>query len=251
MTQYEYALQERIRTFLRLEALFQCLDQDLSNPAVLRSTLRAYLEILDFCQRPELRLDLVLELERILQSLQVWSQDPDVDHAVLDTWMQRFGLHLQRLRERKQAFAGKLLHQEILQQVRGRSAVAGGLASCDLPLLAFWEQQEAGERGQRLAEWREEFQILEESIRLTLFFLRQSYSWIEATAEEGRFSLPLKARQPISLVSLQMDQKADQAYPKISGGLHRLQIQFLQRLDPGPGRALESALAFRLGLSAC
>ncbi|MGC9128162.1 MAG: cell division protein ZapD [Acidithiobacillus sp.] len=250
MARYEFPLQERTRNLLRLESVFAGLD-DTPDPRNLRSHLRAFLELLDFCQRPELRLDLILELERLLQTLQLWAKSPEADHAALTHWQEECRGQLQQLREMPRALGESLRHQEILQLARGRMAVAGGLADCDIPLLALWQQQSPELIAERLQRWRAELIVLERSVALILAFLRESQAWSLERSRGGRFALPLNPRQPVVLATVVVEDDGSGAYPKLSGGAHRLHVQFLQWLDPGPSRALESDLSFRLGLSAC
>ena len=249
MALYETALQERTRSLLRLEGLFHCLDRDFSEPAAFRAALRTFLELLDFCQRPELRVDLLLELDRFIQTLHIWNESEQVDPTALGAWDTRLRTQQQALRDSHQGFAGTLRQQELLQLARGRQSIAGGLTGADLPLLAFWEQQEPAFRFAQLQHWRADFSLLESSTVVILRFLRESLDWSIQTAEHGRFGTPLNPRQSLSL--LQVEVQDAHIYPKISGGIHRLHIQFLEWIDPGPSRALESSIKFRLALSAC
>ena len=249
MAIYETALQERTRSLLRLEGLFHCLDREGTEPGNVRAALRTFLELLDFCQRPELRIDLLLELDRLIQALQAWKASELIDHAALAVWENQLRGQQQVLRDSHQSFADTLRQQELLQLARGRQAIAGGLTGADLPLLAFWEQQEPQFRALQFQHWRAEFDLLEGSIEIILRFLRESLAWSTQIAEHGRFGTPLNPRQTLSL--LQIETQHPQIYPKISGGIHRLHVQFLQWIDPGPSRALESSIHFRLALSAC
>ncbi|MEY2341777.1 cell division protein ZapD [Acidithiobacillus sp. IBUN Pt1247-S3] len=249
MALYESALQERTRSLLRLEGIFHCLDRNFSEPEALRAVLRTFLELFDFCQRPELRIDLLLELDRLIQTLHAWKESELVNHSALGRWENRLREQQQALRDSHQGFAEPLRHQELLQLARGRQSVAGGLTGADLPLLAFWEQQEPAFRVAQFQHWRADFTLLESSAALILRFLRESLDWSTQTAEHGRFGTPLNPRHSLSL--LQVETQDAHLYPKISGGIHRLHIQFLEWIDPGPSRALESSIEFRLALSAC
>ena len=249
MAIYETALQERTRSLLRLEGLFQCLDENIAETSKLRSVLRTFLELVDFCQRPELRVDLLLELDRLIQVLHIWAASTEVNPAALQAWESRLHEQQQILRDGRQNFAELLRQQELLQLGRGRQSVAGGLTGADLPLLAFWEQQSPAFRAEQFQHWRDELATLESSGQLILRFLRESLGWQSEVAEHGRFGMPLSPRQPLSLVQVEVNSAV--IYPKISGGIHRLHIQFLEWMDPGPSRALESTTPFRLALSAC
>ena len=249
MAVYEHPLHERARLLLRLESVFAQLQQASADAGCLRNALRSYNELLDFCSRPELRLDLILELERLAQSLAVWSQSPEVDEGPLRAWQFRIDLQLKALREYREPFGQLLRHQDIIQLARGRMGVAGGLADCDLPVLAFWKYQPPERIAGLLQDWRESLSILQNSTDLILALLRDSYSWSRVEAPEGRYGALLDARHPPSLICLELSDRADY-YPKISGGIHRFHIQWLPWLDQGTARAIESTVEFKLGLSA-
>ena len=247
MAVYEHPLHERARLLLRMESVFAQVQR--IHEGDLRQALRSYNELLDFCSRPELRLDLILELERLGQSLSIWSQSPEVDERPLQAWQFRINQQLKLLREHREAFGELLRHQEIIQLARGRMGVAGGLADCDLPLLAFWSQQ-APERAKiLLGGWEKGLELLQHSVDLILALLRDSCAWSLVDAQEGRYGSALDPRRPPSLIRLEIADDMD-CYPKISGGIHRFHIQWLQWLDQGAGRAIESTITFRLGLSA-
>ncbi len=249
MAVYEHPLHERARLLLRLESVFAQLQQEVADTGNLRGALRAYNELLDFCGRPELRFDLILELERIAQSLAVWAQSPEAAEDPLRAWQFRIDRQLKALRECREPFGQRLRHQEILQLARGRMGVAGGLADCDLPVLAFWNQQSLERVEDLLRDWREGLEMLWESVSLILTLLRDSCAWSRVEAPEGRYGAPLDARRPPSLIRLELPSHADY-YPKVSGGIHRFHIQWLPWLDQGAARAIESTIEFRLGLSA-
>ena len=251
MSLYEYPLNERTRLFLRLEGVFARLRSPLGSdaPGTLRAALRACNEILDFCNRPELRLDLILELERLAHTFALWAQSPEVDAGQLRSLQFRVDQRLQILREKRAPFGEALRHQEIINLARGRLGVPGGLADCDLPILAFWCHRAPEEIAALLASWVESLEGLEEGVSLVLDLIRESCSWSLAEATDGRYGAPLNPRQPPALVCIRLRDGLDY-FPKFSGGAHRFHIHFLQWLDQGTTRLLESPVEFHLGLSA-
>ena len=249
MAVYEHPLHERTRLLLRLEGVFTQLQREVAGTTSLRDALRPYNELLDFCSRPELRLDLILELERLAQSLAIWARSPEANEDPLRAWQFRIDQQVKALREHREPFGQLLRHQEIIQLARGRMGVAGGLADCDLPILAFWNQQ-APERIHRLLDgWKKSLEILQSSTELILALLRDSCAWSTVEARGGRYGAPLDARRPPAMICLELTDRADY-YPKISGGIHRFHVQLLQWLDQGTARAIESTVEFKLGLSA-
>ncbi len=86
---YEYPFNERVRTLLRLESLFDNLfffvrQSDARGHHVALTTL---FEILDVSARADLKSDLLQDLERYRQSLNSLRDHPSVDRQTLDTML--------------------------------------------------------------------------------------------------------------------------------------------------------------------
>jgi cell division protein ZapD len=111
MAVYEHPLHERARLLLRLESVFAQLQHEVAGTTSLRDALRPYNELLDFCSRPELRLDLILELERLAQSLAIWAQSPEANEDPLRVWQFRIDQQIKALREQREPFGQLLRHQ--------------------------------------------------------------------------------------------------------------------------------------------
>ena len=84
---YEYPLNERIRTLLRLEDLFERLGVFLSRDDALdhHIALLTLFEILEVASRADLKSDLLQELERQRQVLTAFRNNPDIAEDVLPT----------------------------------------------------------------------------------------------------------------------------------------------------------------------
>ena len=85
MTVYEFPLNERIRTWLRLEdlfgkALFFIREED---PRSHHAALLSIFEIVDVTARSELKSELIQELERQKSSLEALRSNPAVDSTRL------------------------------------------------------------------------------------------------------------------------------------------------------------------------
>jgi len=82
---YEYPFNERIRTLLRLEDLFQkaagFMQRDGSQEH--HVVLMTLFEILDVAGRADLKMDLIQELERQRQSLLSYRNNPDISEDAL------------------------------------------------------------------------------------------------------------------------------------------------------------------------
>ena len=78
---YEQPLNERVRTFLRLEHLFCQIDYTLRGYSIWdsRATLDTLVETLEILSRSDLKTELIKELERHIVKLNALQQSPGVD----------------------------------------------------------------------------------------------------------------------------------------------------------------------------
>lgn len=90
MIRYEYPLNERVRTLLRLEDLFDRLDWHVEgeHPYNHHAALVTLFEIADVAARGDLKTDLLQELERQRSTLSVLRGNPDVEQGRLDGVLQ-------------------------------------------------------------------------------------------------------------------------------------------------------------------
>lgn len=83
---FEHPLNEKMRTWLRIEFLLQQLEsqRNLDNIASALTFFRTASDLIDVLERGEVRTDLLKELERQQQKLQAWADVPGVDMALID-----------------------------------------------------------------------------------------------------------------------------------------------------------------------
>ena len=85
MITYEYPLNERIRTLLRLEDLFERTQHFMRSDGAHEHhvALVSLFEILEVASRADLKVDLVQELERQRQTLMSFRNNPDISEEAL------------------------------------------------------------------------------------------------------------------------------------------------------------------------
>lgn len=83
---FEHPLNEKMRTWLRIEFLLQQLhgQRALSETAIALTFFRTVSDLLDVLERGEVRTELLKELERQQQKLLAWADVPGVDMALID-----------------------------------------------------------------------------------------------------------------------------------------------------------------------
>ena len=140
MITYEYPFNERIRTLLRLEDLFDKTAHFIrgETPYEHHVSLLTLFEILDVAGRADLKVDLVQELERQRQSLLAFRNNPDVSEEALSGAL----YEIEQASSALLAMAGKigqyLRENEWLMSIKSRASIPGGVCEFDLPSYHYW-----------------------------------------------------------------------------------------------------------------
>ena len=87
MILYEYPFNERIRTYLRLQQLFSRLGQLIPRESAIdhHFALITLFEILEVSSRPELKSDVLKDLDRQKQVMNGYRGNPAISENALDT----------------------------------------------------------------------------------------------------------------------------------------------------------------------
>ena len=133
MIVYEYPFNERIRTLLRLEDLYEkfafFIGQD--HPQHHHVALATMFEMLEVAGRADLKSDLLQELERQKQTLLGFKSNPNVEPEMLDAIL----FDLDRISTALIASQGKtgqhIRENEWLMSIRGRTIIPGGACEFD------------------------------------------------------------------------------------------------------------------------
>lgn len=227
MITYEYPLNERIRTLLRLEDLFAKVEHfaSASGPEDHHAALVTLFEILEITSRADLKFDLMQELERQRQILLAFRNNPDISEDALSG----------ALYEIEQAAAGLLAIQgrlgqhlrdnEWLMAIKNRSVIPGGVCEFDLPSYHFWLHRDTVRRQQDLQHWIEPMLAVHQAITIVLRLLRASGRPERQVAGHGAYQLMLAGRSA-QMVRLRLD-LGDAFVPEISASKYALNIRFL------------------------
>ncbi|NOQ80089.1 MAG: cell division protein ZapD, partial [Gammaproteobacteria bacterium] len=147
-TIYELPLNERIRTLLRLEFLFQQARYSMRGYSVWdsRSTISHILDILNIMSRIDLRSELVKELERQTSALLAISSRPGVDPSILDDTLKKLESYTQNLKSTSNHSCDELRNNGLLKLIRQRDSIPGGSCDFDIPVYHFWLKQQPEQR---------------------------------------------------------------------------------------------------------
>ena len=236
---YEQPLNERVRTFLRLEFLFNQVDHTLfgESPWDSRATLASLIDVLNVLSRSDQKSEVIMELERQITNLTPLENSPNVDRAKLGQILDQMDLVVDRLHAMQGQIAQNLRHNEFINSIKQRSSISGGTCDFDLPSYHFWLQQPSERRIRDLQSWLSAFDNIRSSINLILHLIRDSASAIKETAIGGFYQQSLDTSAPYQLIRVALPATSPY-YTEVSGGKHRFTVRFMEMsIDERPTQA--------------
>lgn len=240
---YEQPLNERMRTFLRLDYLYnQALyHNEKASQWGSRAAVASLLDILAITTRGDVRAEVLKEIERHLTQLEGFASKPGVDAGRLRALIN----NLSRLRAALSAAGGAYLQplrdSEFLAAIKHRSAIPGGTCEFDLPDYYFWLNQDAASRTQAFNEWLALLRPLCDAVAEVLWLTRQNGRARKESAAGGSFAINFDRDTPLQLLRIVLAHDSG-LYPEISGSHHRCSVRFLRwnGLAQRPSQAEES-----------
>ncbi len=225
---YEQPLNERIRTFLRLEFLFKqarahhCCHSIWDS----RAALMALFDILNVFSRADLKNDIMKEMERQAGLLELLVENPHVDRRRLEAILNKMDPLIDTLHAMQGQTGQELRQNEFLNTIKQRASIAGGTCDFDLPAYHKWLSQTEEQRTLELQQWLQPLDAIQQSINLILRLIRDSAPATQERAVGGFFQKSLDPSQTCQLVRVTMA-KESPCFAEISGGKHRFSIRLM------------------------
>jgi len=226
---YEQPLNERIRTFLRLEYLFKQASYHLPRESAWdsRATLTCILEILDIFGNTNLKSETLKELERHSANLKRHQQNPDIDHTQLNNLLAEIHTRMDGMHRVNGQIANDLKASEFLVSIRKRCAIPGGTCDFDIPAFHYWLQQPTKTRTRDLAHWLGNFDAIGQAIQLILKLTRDSTAMKLTLARGGVYQRTLDPNRACQLVRIALPPDLP-CFVELSGGRHRFTARFMK-----------------------
>lgn len=244
---YEQPLTERVRTFLRLEFLFEQYAHHVNLPSEWdsRAAVSALLEIATLLTRGDTRTEVLKELERCLLFLTRLKGSPEVDGVRLQSVLAELETLRHAMDGDGRPLGIGLKENEFLCGIRNRIAIPGGTCQFDLPLYHAWLSQPHARRSRDLQGWFAELKPLHDTIVLLMALTRESALATREVAEQGSYQRAFDG-PACPLVRVMLPAMSG-VFPEISAGRQRITIHFLERQDAG-GRPQQTKrdVAFKL-----
>ncbi|HEY7671265.1 MAG TPA: cell division protein ZapD [Gammaproteobacteria bacterium] len=226
--EFEQPLNERMRTFLRLELLYRqaVFHAGDSTDFGARAAVGSLLEILTIVGRGDVRGDVLKELDRHSELLAQYRQARGVDAGRLDSLMENLDAMRAELNSAGKQLLAELRDNEFLNKIRQRG-LPGGTCAFDLPHYGYWLHRPERERATQLAKWLSQLKPLCDAVTRVLWLTRESTEPVECVATGGLYQHSLGKSEQVNLIRVLLPANAD-LFPEISAGPHRFTVRFAQ-----------------------
>ncbi|HTJ96875.1 MAG TPA: cell division protein ZapD [Rhodocyclaceae bacterium] len=226
MITYEYPLNERIRTLLRLEDLFERTLHFINGdgPEEHHVALVTLFEILEVAGRADLKFDLVQELERQRQILLSFRNNPQISEEALSGALYEIEQASSGLLSMQGKIGQYLRENDWLMSIKNRAAIPGGVCEFDLPGYHYWLHGDPQQRQESLAGWARPLLPIQQGIGIVMRLLRSSGRPDTQIAKKGAFQLLLGGRTA-QMLRLEVN-RSDAYIPEISANKYAINIRF-------------------------
>lgn len=248
MIRYEYPLNERIRTLLRLEDLFARVHHFISQEAGLEhhAALLSIFEIIEVASRADLKSDLLQEMERQKQVLEPLRNNPAIAEEVLDALLADIEKTIHTLHGMMGKVGQHLRDNEWLMSIKQRTSIPGGVCEFDLPSYHFWLNQNADNRRKDLNTWLGPMLPIYDGIRIVMRMLRDSGKPLRYSAQQGSFQQMLSGRV-VQMLRVRLPRDIP-CFPEISANKYAINIRFTALGGPQRPKTCDIDLEFEMTL---
>ncbi|PIG00456.1 cell division protein ZapD [Comamonas sp. 26] len=229
MILYEYPFNERLRTYLRLEQLYRRLSELLTRAHAVdhHFVLITIFEIMDVASRSDLRADVLKDLERQKNLLDVLRDNPDISQHMLHQVARQVEICFTTINAQSGKAGQALTENDWLMSIRSRVCIPGGTCSFDLPAYHAWLSLDPRFRQRDLEDWASELTPLGQSLELILQLLRETGIPQRVAAEQGVFQQAMPAGRSFQLLRLRIDPHLN-LVPEISGNRLLVSVRLLK-----------------------
>ena len=240
---YEFPLNEKIRTYLRIEHLLNRLEHQCGHCEqwAIIDFFNALFATLDIIERGDLKSDLLKDLEKHEKQLVAWAQHPGVNNEALQQLLSSVVDMSSRLMSSNK-LGQSLREDKFLSSIKQRFSIPGGNCCFDLPHMHQWLNQSINKVKQDQQIWLAELDILHTVIEIDLRMVREKASFEQCQAEAGLYQDTV---ENVELLRIKLPEDS-QYYPTVSGHKNRFAIRFMQNDMQQNKTACQHALKFNL-----
>ncbi len=246
MISYEFPLNEKVRTMLRLEDLFARMayfterDQSMDH----HDALITLFEILEVASRADLKSDLLQELERQKRVLANLHNNPAISEDALDVILSEIEQTSASLLAMSGKIGQHLRDNEWLMGIKQRACMPGGTCEFDLPSYHYWREQEAEVRRGDLQSWQAPLMPINAGINIVLQLLRESGRVMRFTAHHGTFQ-QMQGGRVAQMLRLSLSRDLP-CIPEVGANKYAINIRFIAADFAAKSTLYEQDIPFEL-----
>ncbi len=246
MITYEYPLNERIRTLLRLEDLYDRVSFFLGeqDPHGHHACLTGMFEILEVASRADLKSDLLQELDRQRTFLEALRSNPAISEEKLNGVLKEIASAFADLHATSGKTGQGLRENEWLMAIKQRVGIPGGTSEFDLPSYHHWLHHPASRRRADLEGWLKQLLPVHAALAIVLRVLRESGRSASLIAFQGVYQ-QTPAERPAQMLRLSLANELA-CVPEISANKYALNVRFLLPEGVQKTRVYEHDVPFEL-----
>ena len=246
MITYEYPLNERVRTLLRLEDLYERVRHFLAgtDPNDHHACLTGMFEILEVASRADLKSDLLQELDRQRTFLEALRGNPAISQEKLDGVLGEIDAAFSNLHATSGKTGQSLRENEWLMSIKQRAGIPGGTSEFDLPSYHSWLHHPAERRRADLNTWLKPLVPIHAALSIVLRVLRESGRTTSLIAFQGVYQ-QTPAEKPAQMLRLSLADELP-CVPEISANKYALNVRFLLPDVVQKTRVFEQDVPFEL-----
>jgi cell division protein ZapD len=243
---YEFPINEKVRTLLRLEDLFTRIGHfiDSEGRDDHHAALITLFEILEVACRADLKSELLQELERQKRALSGLHNNPEISEDALDAILTEIDHASADLFAMTGKIGQRLRENEWLMAIKQRAAMPGGTCEFDLPSYHYWQQQKTEGRRGDLRAWLAPFMPLSAGLNIILRLLRENAKVLHLTAHNGSFQ-QMQGGRVAQILRVRLDSKL-RCIPEISANKYAINIRFVAADYAAKSTQFEQDVPFEL-----
>ena len=226
---YELPLNERLRTFMRVEFISRRLQYflELEDSWAIRSVIDSLLEIYSILVRTDVRREVIADLDRYIYEMEKYQNSPLADENRVSEIQQDLQSLKAVVEDSGSDYLKPLRENEFINSLLHRHTLPGGKTEFDMPKYKYWLDSEKTKSD--IDQWVSVIKPVCSSIDQLLWMIRESTEAIATVAVSGLYNHQISRNHKISLVRIFLGENT--IYPEISGGKHLISIRFFNWED--------------------
>lgn len=246
---YELPLNERLRTFMRIEFLYSRLkyfSSNLDDNWQTRTVIHTLLEIYSILSRTDVRREVLADLDRYIMQMQRFQSAPDADNNMVNDVLEDLDSIKDQVVDVGTDYLLKLREDEFIASLLHRHTLPGGKAEFDMPKYKFFLESNKKNVVLQINSWIDVMRPICEGIDKLMWIIRESNEPIATVAVGGQYNHQIERRTQISLVRIITNDT--NVYPEISGGRHLIAVRFFNQNRDGEYVQFEDNVEFKISL---